>query len=238
MQPERRFASSGTRIERRAVDGVEVPVLRGHAAVFDQWTTLYEGRYWVWREVIRPGAFATAIAERQDVVGLFNHDANHVLARTASRTLVLEQDDRGLADTMELLDSQTNRDLVIGPVERGDISGQSFAFLARNDGKEVITRNDDGTIIVERSGERITLREEKDRTIEEREILSVDLFDVSVVTRPAYGGTDVALRSMPSFDPEARAKSARAHFDGRRRRRSILMDFDLRLAEARAGARS
>lgn len=239
MQPERRFTSASARVERRAVDGVEVPVLRGHAAVFDQWTTLYEGRYWTWKEVVRRGAFASAIAERQDVVGLFNHDRNYVLARTSSGTLALEEDARGLADSYELLDSQSNRDLVIGPVERGDISGQSFAFLPRNKGDEVVTRREDGSVLIERPGERVTLRMEGDLLIEERELLSVDLFDVSVVTTPAYSGTDVGLRSamIGPFNPEARTAEARTLLDtvGRRRRRSLLlMDLDLRLAGAGA----
>jgi HK97 family phage prohead protease len=250
MRPERRY-TNGIAVERRSVNGVEVPILRGHAAVFGEWTTLYESRSWVWREVVRPGAFAAAIAERQDVRGLFNHDPNFVLGRTSSNTLQIREDARGLLSEYEVLDSQTIRDLVITPVQRQDITGQSFAFLPRNDGTEVITRKEDGSVVYETPGERVTYRkDERDRIVEERELLSVDLFDVSVVTYPAYTGSDVSARNatlvmrgmVPDFEPEARLKEARSRFDvhtlpdaerDRRRRRSqVLMDLDLKLAEA------
>lgn len=251
MRPERRF-TSGIAVERRSVEGVEVPILRGHAAVFDEWTTLYQSRYWVWREVVRPGAFAAAISERQDVRGLFNHDPNFILARTVSDTLRLREDARGLLAEYELLDSPTIRDLVIGPIQRGDVSGQSFAFLPRNEGEETYTRKEDGSVVYELPGERVTYRMNGDQLIEERELLSANLYDVSPVVYPAYAGTDLALRGagrdvraiVPNFEPEARLAEARSRFgadtlsdaDRRRRRSQLMMDLDLRLAEASSRA--
>lgn len=191
---ERRYSTGVLRIERRGQGDEARQVLVGHAAVFDQWTTLYEGRYWIWREVVRPKAFARAIKEKQDVRGLWNHDANFVLGRTISGTLELREDSEGLLSTIDPPGTQTVRDLVIVPIDRGDVSGMSFAFDVRRGDKIVEVEHEDGTRVIDRGGERITLRYEGDRVIEERELLDLDLFDVSPVTYPAYEGTNIGLR--------------------------------------------
>jgi uncharacterized protein len=206
---ERRLAATpAARIESRQVDGVDVSVLAGHAAVFDVWTTLYDANDFTWREVVRPGAFSRAIAEAQDVRALWNHDANFILGRTTSGTLKLREDEKGLWSETELLDTQTVRDLVVAPIRRGDVSGMSFAFVVANDGAEVRTRKEDGTVVVERTGERVTFRRDGDRMIEERELLRLDLYDVSPVVYPQYDGTDVYLRSA-DFNPRDRQQAAR-----------------------------
>lgn len=201
MSCEKRFFATAPRIERRAVgEGEqEQSLLVGHAAVFDQWTTLYEGRYWTWREIVRPGAFRRAIAERQDVRALFNHDPNFVLGRVRSNTLELEEDGVGLMSRTLFPGTQTIRDLVVSPVERDDVTGMSFAFQPRRGDKVIEQLQDDGTRVIESVGERITIRVQGERRIEERELLDLDLFDVSVVTYPAYGGTDVDLRWVPDL---------------------------------------
>ena len=207
---ERRYQAGGLRIEYRAEGDMKVPVLRGHAARFDVWTTLYEyGRY-RWREILKPGAFANAIAERQDVRGLFNHDPNHVLFRTKSNTLTLVEDELGLTFEGEVLDSQTNRDLVIEPVRRGDLDGCSFAFTVRKEG-EVTTE-------YERDG----------RDFIDRELRDVNLWDVSVVTYPQYDGTDVSVRSAQEQLKRHADRIERARRDEQRAR----WEMRLRLAEA------
>lgn len=192
---ERRIATKGgLRIETRE-DGT-APKIVGHASVFNEWTTIYEGRYWVYREIVRPGAYANAIREGQDVRGLFNHDSNFVLGRTKSGTLTLEEDETGLFTRIDPPNTQTIRDLVIAPIERGDVTGMSFAFSVRSgDGKVTRTDMGDGVTVVESAGERVTIRYDGDTRIEDRELLDLDLYDVSPVTYPAYDGTDVAMRS-------------------------------------------
>lgn len=192
--PFRRYtAAPGLRVERRegAAGG---PRIVGHASVFDQWTTLYEGPYFVWREIVRPGAYANALKEKQDVRSLFNHDSNFVLGRTASGTLSLSEDKVGLWTDTDPPDTQTIRDLVLSPIERGDVSGMSFAFIPRNTKSVVVSEG--GVIVIDRGGERITIRTEGEKEIEERELLDLNLFDVSPVTYPAYEQTDVALRAL------------------------------------------
>jgi len=120
------------------------------------------------REKIAPGAFASTITGA-DVRALFNHDPNYVLGRTKSGTLSLIEDAKGLAITIDPPETQWANDL-IESVKRGDISQMSFGFRA------VADEWDDG---------------KKVRTLKE-----VELFDVSVVTYPAYPQTDVKIRSL------------------------------------------
>lgn len=181
LDVERRFfVTGGLRIERR---GEGKPVLVGHAAVFNERSENLGG----FREVVAPGAFAEAV-QKDDVRALFNHDPNFVLGRNTAGTLRLAEDKRGLAYEVELPDTQTIRDLVIAPVERGDVTGSSFGFRVRPGGQDW-AEDDDGVLI--------------------RTLKDVRLFDVSPVTFPAYPQTDVAVRSLaewrgaqaPKFQP-------------------------------------
>lgn len=139
------------------------PVFRGHAAVFDRESEDLGG----FREVIARGAFRKALDADQDTVALFNHDPNYVLGRTTNNTLALREDPRGLHAYFEAPDTTYARDLR-EVVRRGDVSQMSFAFtVARDDWREL----PDGSI--------------------QRRVLEVDrLYDVSLVTTPAYPATD------------------------------------------------
>lgn len=141
----------------------------GYAAVFNSTTDL--GYF---EERIKPGAFARAIKEQQDVRALWNHDANYVLGRTKSGTLRLAEDNVGLRIEIDPPDTQTARD-VVESIRRGDVDQMSFAFIAT---KETWTDRRDMLPL--------------------REIEDADLFDVSPVTYPAYEATTVGLRSAES----------------------------------------
>lgn len=142
----------------------------GYAAVFyreDEPGTEFE----LWDgyvERIMPGAFDRAIQE-DDVRALFNHDANYVLGRNKASTLRLSVDSVGLRYEIDMPDTQTGRD-VRQLIERGDVDGSSFAFIA--DGVE--RRRDNG--------------------VEVREVTSVQLYDVGPVTYPAYAATTTDTR--------------------------------------------
>jgi HK97 family phage prohead protease len=231
MTPERRDADPAG-IERRVLtltDDLEVraegdatrPHIIGHAAAFDRWTVLYESPDYLWREVVRRGAFQYAIDAGQDVRSLFNHDSNFVLGRTASGTLTLSEDAVGLLSDTDPPDTQTIRDLVLSPIARRDVSQMSFAFVVRR-GAETTTTTPEGVSVTDNGGERRTIRREGTRIIEERELLSVDLFDISPVTYPAYEATDVALRGA--------AREAEV-------RRRVLAEIEVRNAGRLRGAR-
>jgi HK97 family phage prohead protease len=119
-------------------------------------------------EVIDPAAFDDVLDG--DTVLQIDH-AGLPLARTPD-TLKLATDSRGLAIDGDPADTTAGRDLRI-LVDRGDLRAMSFGFTVAADAWE---KRADGSHL--------------------RRVLKIGrLFDVSVVTFPAYPGTDVSLRS-------------------------------------------
>jgi HK97 family phage prohead protease len=166
-------------------------ILEGYAAVFNEIVTI--GRWF--REQIAPGAFAKAVKE-DDVRALFNHNPDLVLGRTAAKTLALAEDTTGLRATITTPDTTVGRD-VVTLVERGDISGMSFAFLVRKDTWE---ESDDPDSL----------------ELPLRTIQDVKLFDVAPVTYPAYPQTSIAARNR------ARAYLDRSVLAAQARERELL----------------
>lgn len=165
-----------TEIERRAfavrefrIDGGGdlPPKISGHAAVFDQLSEDLGG----FRERIAKGAFERTLRDGADVRGLFNHDPNIILGRSTAGTLRLKEDITGLLTEIDPPDTQFARDLMIS-VRRGDITQMSFGFFTKQDKWDKV---DGGWV---------------------RTLLDAELFDVSLVTYPAYPQTDVAVRSL------------------------------------------
>lgn len=143
--------------------------LIGHAAIFDQYANIL----W-WQERIMPGAFTKTI-KKDDVRALFNHDPNFVLGRNKNGTLELKEDDKGLFVRIDYPKTQLIKDLVISPIERGDISQMSFAFQILED------------------------EWTDEKKVNKRDIKLVKLFDVSPVTYPAYKDTNISLRSLKAY---------------------------------------
>jgi len=160
----------------------------GYAAVFNEEADI--GGFF--REVIVPGAFRDALG-RDDVVFLVNHDGLP-LARTRSGTLRLSEDDKGLR--METLLDAEDPDVkaIAGKMRRGDLDKMSFAFRA--------------------------VRQEWDETVEPplRRIFEVELFDVSIVTTPAYEGTSIAMRNREAAREPASVHPARKRISERKAR--------------------
>ena len=153
-------------MELRAAD--DGRVLEGYAAVFNSKSQDLGG----FREFIRPGAFADAIKD-SDVRALWNHDSNYPLGRTKNGTLELEEDDTGLLTRTHLPETGYADDLLVS-VRRGDVDQMSFAFS-----------------VIEDAWER---KETGDEHI--RELIKVELFDISPVTYPAYEDTSVSARAL------------------------------------------
>jgi HK97 family phage prohead protease len=146
--------------------------VRGYAAVFNQLSEDLGG----FREQIMAGAFSGRLAD--DVRALINHDSNLVLGRTVANTLTMAEDAHGLAVDITLPDTQAARDLAVS-MERGDVSQMSFSFTVSKDGQ---SWQRDGTGPWIRTIKRVAR-----------------MFDVSVVTYPAYPQTDAALRSLEAW---------------------------------------
>jgi HK97 family phage prohead protease len=167
-------------IEHRAAgDGqaTEQPVIRGYAAVYNSESELLYGFF---REVIRPGAFDSSL--KNDIRCLFNHDSSKVLGRSTAGTLDIRSDAKGLYFEVEPPDAQWANDLCQS-IKRGDINQMSFGFMTREDSWQDL---EDGTVL--------------------RELLDVDLQEVSVVTFPAYQATSAGMRSIDSEDEEVKKR--------------------------------
>lgn len=173
----------------------------GHAAVFNQ-PTIIGGRGFGFVEVIAPNAFANVL--RQDVRFLVNHEGLP-LARTSNNSLMLMQDHLGLRNDAVIAPTAMGRDVVI-LLQRGDINQQSFAFTVRSDdwvdledNKEDEPFKNDGPITDGSdqldSYER-TIQQAKEWGITDLRIVrSIEtLYDVSVVTYPAYEGATGGVR--------------------------------------------
>lgn len=196
---ERRIlAVEGLRAERRE-DGTAI--ITGHAAVFGQLSEDLGG----FREQIAAGAFTESL-QKDDIRAVWNHNDDIVLGRNRSKTLELAEDARGLAIRIFPPDTQTVRDLVLAPIERGDVSQMSFAFSVRPGGQDW-AKNDDGQVI--------------------RTLKNLRTYEVSPVTFPAYPQTDVVIaqRSMKSYLEDLDALTAEAWRAGialRRRRLALI----------------
>ena len=141
------------------------------------------------RESIKPGAFSKTIKEN-DIRGLVNHDENFVLGRNKAKTLTLREDDKGLATTIIPPGTTWANDLLVS-MRRGDVNQMSFGFIVN--------------------------KAEYNFDTDERLLTDVTLFDVSVVTFPAYPTTSAQVRSafqnkgkVPPLDGAAVAAAATA----------------------------
>lgn len=152
-----------TNLSTRDVTENNSRIVTGYAAVFNSRTLLWEGL----EEVISPGAFSKALSN-SDVRCLFDHDWGKVLGRTKSGTLRLEEDERGLKFEVELPNT-TDANNLIESMSRGDIDQCSFGFIPT---EETWDYNTDPVL----------------RTVNE-----VELFEVSIVSLPAYQDTEAAL---------------------------------------------
>jgi HK97 family phage prohead protease len=158
--------------------------LVGYASVFDAASEDLGG----FREYVRKGAFTRTLREGADVLALVHHRPELVLGRRSAGTLRLSEDDRGLAFDLTLPDTTAARDLAVS-VDRGDIKGASFSFT------------------VPARGDRWSKAE--GRTI--RELLDVNLHDITVTATPAYPDTEVARRALLALRTRPRL-AVRARF--------------------------
>lgn len=182
-------------IERRYVPAVDAsieleersaasPVIKGISPPFNSPSADLGG----FREVFAPTAFDKIVGRHRndprggvDVVALFDHEGQPI-GRTTNDTLKLSISERGLAYAISPPDTTLGRDIVT-LVRRGDLFGASFAFSLPASGGETWSQDPDGTMV---------------RTVNE----VANLYDVSVVTRPAYPQSSAALRSLEAWRAE------------------------------------
>ena len=159
-------------IELRAGGDKKSPRLIGHAAVYNSPSQDLGG----FIEIVKPGAFTRTLKTDRDPLALVQHMPQLVLGRRSAGTLRLQEDQRGLAFEIDVPDTTAARDLLVS-VERGDVRGASFAFSTPKGGDKWEVRGDQVV----------------------RELLDVDLHEITVTAQPAYLDTEVARRSLQQF---------------------------------------
>jgi HK97 family phage prohead protease len=126
-------------------------------------------------ERIAPGAFKRSLQSRNEVKMLWNHDSGEPLASVRGGTLKLVEDERGLKVEATLANTTRGRD-VAELIRSKTVDSMSFGFSVIKDSW---------------SGDVRTLQ-------------AVRLFEVSIVSSPAYEGTagTVAVRSTTGIDAD------------------------------------
>ena len=161
-------------------EATDKKIISGYFIVFDTETELYPGV----REEVSPDALVGV--DLSDVKALIDHDTAKVLGRTKANTLSLSVDSKGLYGEIIVNESDQEAMNLYSRVQRGDVDQCSFGFEILN---EEMIQNSDGTV----------------KFI----IKSINLYEVSVVTFPAYQETAVEARSKQIEDAQKRTLQER-----------------------------
>ena len=139
--------------------------ISGYFAVFNSVYEICQGA----TESIEPTAFDGALSD--DIRALINHDSTLVLGRTKAGTLTLRVDEKGLWGEIKINPKDQDAMNLYERVKRGDVDQCSFGFDILEEGYV-----------------------EREDTVHWT-IMKVRLYEVSVVTFPAYEDTSVSARS-------------------------------------------
>ncbi len=203
MGMERRTVT--TKFETRTSDDGKTTVIEGYALKFGKLSEDFGGV----DETLQRGCLDGA--DMSNVVALINHDANYPLARNTIASgpgnLQLSVDDVGLKFSLTPTDTGYVRDLLAN-MAAGVVNQCSFAFTLDPDG--------------------VDWSYDKEADMYHRTITKITrLWDVSVVTTPAYPDTDAQAVQRDLAKAKERFKTSEdAKKEGIRRRR---LDIDLTL---------
>ena len=139
--------------------------IEGYFSVFNSTYELWPGA----TESVAPGAFENTLGG--DIRALIDHETRLVLGRNKSGTLELREDSHGLWGRVKINPNDQDAVNLYERVKRGDVDQCSFGFDIVKEDTEV---RDDGSV-------HWTIR-------------AVKLYEVSVVTFPAYTETSVSAR--------------------------------------------
>lgn len=139
--------------------------IEGYFSVFNTDYELWPGA----TESVAPGAFSDTLGN--DVRALIDHESRLVLGRSRAGTLELREDSHGLWGRIKINRADSDAMNLYERVRRGDVDQCSFGFDIT---AEETDYRDDGSV-------HWTIR-------------GVNLYEVSVVTFPAYEATLVSAR--------------------------------------------
>lgn len=162
-------------LDLNANDEAAEKIISGYFIVFNSETELYEGCF----EEIAPESFDNV--DLSDVRALIDHETSKVLGRTKPGTLTLSVDAKGVYGEIKVNENDTEAMNLYSRVQRGDVDQCSFGFNILDEAMET---RDDGSY-------KFTIK-------------AIELFEVSVVTFPAYADTAVEARSKQIESMEKR----------------------------------
>lgn len=158
----------------------------GEGLLIEGYFSVFNSNYELWpgaTESVSPGAFADTLGE--DVRALIDHESRLVLGRNKAGTLELREDSHGLWGRIRINPNDTDAMNLYERVKRGDVDQCSFGFDIIEEETEF---RDDGTM--------------------HWTIKKVKLYEVSVVTFPAYEATGVAARKAEYEEIQKRRAEA------------------------------
>ena len=174
---------------REAEDGQKSRTVEGYAVVFGvrsvnltPWSSDREVY-----EIMEPESITQDLLSRSDVVLTAFHNNQMILGRwrMGKGTLTLELDQRGLKIRCTLAETAT-ADELLAAIERGDITGMSFAFTADEED------NVNG-VVYEKTSERAA----SGKVVWLRHVKKVTgLYDVTIAGHPAYEQTTIEAREL------------------------------------------
>ena len=129
-------------------------------------------------EVIEPGAFSEHLSYNPDIRALYEHNSGELLGRTSSGTLKINEYQSGVGVEISPPDTRAGNDCKT-LVERGDIKGMSFGFIATQDRWDWNTQ-----------------------PLPTRYVVKAELCEVTVTATPAYHASNITLRSLFAFKHE------------------------------------
>lgn len=175
IRDKRQFRTIANQYKTRADESGEL-YISGYFSVFNANYEMWQGA----TESIDPSAFDGALDA--DIRCLVDHDTRLVLGRTKSGTLTLQTDDRGLWGEVRINQKDQDAMNLYERVKRGDVDQCSFGFDILDE--EFSENPDTGDV--------------------HWTIKKVRLYEVSVVTFPAYEDTEVTARKQDLADIKKR----------------------------------
>jgi HK97 family phage prohead protease len=127
------------------------------------------------REQIKPGAFAKSLGK--DILALWAHNTASIIGRRKNNSLKLNDTPTGLSFEIDLPNTQAGND-VRELLKAGYVDGASFGFIVPEGGDKWY-----------RQGNELM-----------RDLLSVELREISIVAEPAYPETSAAIRSLEQWE--------------------------------------
>lgn len=197
----REFRQLAQPLEIRTVGADETSYdVEGYAATFGNFYELWRSDGYSVEECVDRHALDRA--DMSDVIMQYDHHGR-VFARIKNRTLELNNDDHGLHILGHLGGTELGRQIA-DEIRGGYTDTMSWCFVVDRDSREVIEDHETGMITVK------------------RRILAVrKVYDVSAVSIPANGATEIFARCLGAGESNWAAQELRA-WEARRKARARL----------------